>query len=44
LPYAVSEPLKSLIRELLTKNKFERLGYVDQGGAEDVLISTFMQE
>lgn len=38
LPYSVSEPLKSLIRELLTKNKYERLGYVDQGGAEDILM------
>jgi serine/threonine protein kinase len=42
LPYAVSDELKNLIRELLCKDKNVRLGYVDQGGVEDVREDPFL--
>ena len=32
LPIDISDDLKSLIRDLLTKQKSERIGYVDHGG------------
>ena len=37
LPQPVSDELKALIRDLLTKKKGERLGRVDHGGVQDVL-------
>ena len=43
LPYTISDELKNLIRELLTKNKNNRLGYVDQGGVEDIMENMFLR-
>jgi hypothetical protein len=44
LPYTISDELKNLIRELLCKNKNERLGYVDQGGIEDIRVNPFFNK
>ena len=44
LPYTISGELQSLIKELLVKNKHDRLGYCDQGGAQDVLDSLFFKQ
>lgn len=37
MPTQPSEELKALIRDLLTKKKDERLGYVDHGGVDDII-------
>jgi len=36
LEIELSEELKQLIRELLMKDKYQRLGYSDQGGVIDI--------
>jgi serine/threonine protein kinase len=36
LPYHITEDLRQLIRDLLTKAKDSRIGYMDYGGGRDV--------
>ena len=43
LEIELSEELKQLIRELLMKDKYQRLGYSDQGGVIDIQQSPFMK-
>ena len=44
IPYSVSDDLKTLIWDLTTKEKNNRLGYSDQGGTQDVRQSPFFRD
>ena len=44
LPRCPSNELKALIRDLLTKQKGDRLGRVDHGGVQDVFQNPYLMD